>query len=271
MSTSRNSVARQTTISALLNLLEDEDKQVSTLAMEQLLALDREIDALVAEFQESNSPVLRSRMHQVGNILKLRRSRAQFIQSVNEGSCPLWDGLLQINYQYNPRVNFDEVQKTMDELLEQFPRRPNTVSLAAFMRNEGFSYTGEDVFGSDLYLIEDVLHQRIGAPILLSVLARRLGELRGWKSTIVLYRGKHCLVDARQNLIEPAEGWRITSLRGSAKQHPCGDKDIWLTILSQLFLAALMEGTLQAIHRVGSILAKLSGTEFQELPYPLGS
>jgi hypothetical protein len=263
-------ISKHSTVSALISLLEDDDKQVSTLAMEELLTMDQELDALVAELQESTSPILRSRIHQIGNILNIRRARMAFIDKVKTGQMSLWDGLLQINYQYNPRMGFASVDKAMSELTSRLPKRPNSARIAAFMRNEGFTHPVEDVLGADLYLVEDALIQRVGSPILLSVLARHLGEQCGWHSTLVLYRGKHCLVDGHYNLLEPAEGWRISPLNGLDKQHPCGDRDVWLTVLSQLFLAALMEGSLQAIHRMGNILALLSGGEFDLLPFPLG-
>lgn len=260
----------KTTIDALMNLLEDDDRQVSTLAMEELLRLDMQLDKLVAEFQEAPSPVLRGRIHQLGNILNIRRSRSYFIDNVGAGAMPLWEGMLQINYQYNPRMNFEAVAKVMGELVGHLPRRPSTLRMAAFMRSEGFGYTREDILGPDLYLVEDILAQRVGAPVLLAAIAKNLGEHCGWQANIVLYKGKHCLVDNHCNLIEPAEDWRVTPLSGLDKQHPCADKDVWLTVLSQLMLAALMEGSLQAIHRVGSILVELSGGRFDDLPYPLG-
>jgi hypothetical protein len=259
-----------TTVSALVNLLQDEDAHISTLAMEQLLQ-HQEAEHLVAELQESASPVLRSRIHQLGNILNIRRARHDFIARVEGTSLSLWQGLLEINYQYNPRLNQSQADKLLAELQEKLPKDINTARLTAFMRSENFTYTGEDILGADLYLVEDVLMQRVGAPILLSVLARQLGRQVGWNATVVLFKGKHCLLDPRGHLIEPAENWRITRLPRHDNLHPCGNKEIWLTVLCQLYLSAMLEGRLLAIHRVGSILATLCGGEFRALPFPLGS
>ncbi len=261
---------KQPTLDALINLLEDEDTQVSTLAMEQLLH-HQEAEHLVAEFQEAANPVLRSRIHQLSNILNLRRMRSDLIQQVERGAMSVWDGLVQINYQYNPRMNPVTITEMLEDLLTRLPQDLNTVRLTSFLRSEGFTYTGEDILGADLYLVEDMLVQRMGAPILLSVLARYLGRQRGWNATMVLFKGKHCLLDARGHLVEPAESWRITRLPRHDHLHPCGNQEVWLTVLSQLFLSAMMEGRLQAIQRVGSILTTLCGGEFQRLPFPLGS
>ncbi len=258
-------------IDALLNLLEDEDQQVSTLAMEQLLQLEHHADALIKEFQEAASPRLRTRIHQLGNILNLRRSRNAFIKNVAANNLSVWDGLLQINYQYNPRLSTSAIDAQLTGLERRLPENLSTVRLCGFMRDEQFSFTGEDTLGADLFLLEDVLAQRVGSPIVLSVIAGHLGERAGWSSSIVLYRGKHCLIDSDSNLIEPAEGWNVTRLTRDDRLHPCGDRDVWLTVLCQLFLAAMLEGRLQAIHRVASILCELCGGEFKHLPYPLGS
>ncbi len=257
-------------IYALLNLLEDEDSQVSTPAMEELLQFERDAEDLVKEFQEAANPRLRGRIHQLGNILNVRRRRHAFIQHAMSSSISLWDGMVQINYQYNPRLNPDQIASMADALFEALPPRVSTVGLGTFMRNEDFSYTRKDTLGADLFLLEDVLAQRIGAPIVLCVIARHFGEKAGWNSSIVLYRGRHCLIDSNSNLIEPAEGWKVTRLTHADKLYPCGDRDIWLTVLSQLFLAAMLEDQLQAIHRVGIILAELCGGKFQDLPFPLG-
>jgi hypothetical protein len=259
-------------INALINLLEDEDLHVSNLAMERLLKLeDVQLEKLISEFQESPIIAVRNRIHQLTSILNIRRARTEFIANVQEGNITLWDGIKQINYLFSPQSNISQVDRIMDELREKLKSDPTTMRVAMFMRNESFTFTGEDIFGSDLYLIEDVLIQRVGAPILLSVIAQQLGEGCGWHASIVLYKGKHCLIDDKHNLIEPFEGWRISRLTRNDKLHPCSNKDIWMTILSQLFLASMLEGRLQGINRVGYILAKLCGGSIQELPFPLGS
>ena len=200
----------------------------------------------------------------------MRRERNRFIEEARAGGISLWEGVLQINYHFNPRMDRGELEAQVTELAKRLPGSVDTANLAAYMRGEGFSFTGEDIMGADLYLMDDVVRQRIGSPILLSVLARHLSAERGFQSTVVLYRGKHCLVDSECNLIEPGEGWRISRLPRQ-DVHPCSDQDIWLTLLSQLFLAALMEGRLQAIHRVGSLLCRLCGGQVNDLPFPIGS
>ena len=257
-------------IKALINLLEDEDRYVSTVAMEQLLS-SANAEAVVAEFQEAHSPILRNRIHQLGNILRTRQQRSQFVQNFNNSSLTLWEGILQINYHYNPKMDSRQLKQMMASLIDQLPRRLSTVSLAKFMRNGNFAFSGEDIIGPDLYLIEDVLLHRLGSPILLSVIAKELAKQRDLETSIVLYKGKHCLIDRFKNLIEPTEDWRINHLKAIQDIRLFEKEHIWLVILSQLFISAMLEGRLQAIHRVGSLLAEICEGHAKNFPFPLGS
>ena len=255
---------------ALLNLLEDDDRYVSTVAMEQLLSSDN-VDELVAEFQESHSPILRNRVHQIGNILRGRQLRSEFVKNFKNAAISLWDGIVQINFHYNPKMDSRQLARMMISLEDQLPRRLSAASLAEFMRSKNFSFSGEDIIGPDLYLIEDVLLHQVGSPILLSVVARELGRKRDLETSVALYKGKHCLIDRFNNLIKPTEDWRIKHLKTVQDIRVFGKANIWLVVLSQLFVSAMLEGRLQAIHRVGSLLAELCGGRVRNFPFPLGS
>ncbi len=258
-------------VDALINLLQDEDRHVSMVAMEQLLARTDDVDELIAEYQEAPDPVLRSRIHQLGNIRQLRRARSTFIEGAKKSKITLWEGLLQINYQFNPRMDFSEIDSEISELVASAPKKLTTYGLTEFMQDENFTFPDGDILDSDLYLIEEVIYQRLGAPILLSVIAKEIGQRLGWHSSIVVYKGRHCLIDDSGNLIRPTEGWAITRLSGNDRLHSCSKNDTWLVILCQLFIAAMLEGRPQAIHRVGHMLSSLCGGNTQNLPFPLGS
>ncbi len=258
-------------INALINLLEDEDCHVAAEAMQQLLSVDTDVDALVAEFQESKSPVLRNRIHQMGNVLKLRRNRKTFIENAVNLSIGLWYGVLEINHQYNPSMSIEFSNNVLSEIAGKLADNITLIDLAEFMRDEEFIYASEDMLGVDLYLIEDVLIQRIGAPVMLTIIAYELAQRKKINAHIVIFNGKHCLLDADNNLIEPAENWNVTRLTSDKKVHFCGKKDLWLTVLSQLFLASLLEGRLLTIYRSGFLLSKLCGGELSQLNHPLGS
>ena len=258
-------------IKALLNLLEDEDNYVSTMAMERLLSSGVNVNLLVAEFQESHDPILRSRIHQLGIILKRRQLRSEFVKKIKNSSMTLWEGILQINFQYNQKMDVHQVKQSMLSLADRTPRRLSTPGLAEFMRNENFAFAGDDIVGSDIYLIEDVLLHRVGSPILLSAIAKQLAKKRNLKVDIVLYKGRYCVMDRVNNLIDPSADWKLTHLNSGQDYRPYDKLNVWLALLCQLFTSAMLEGRLQAIHRVSSLLAEICDEKVRRFPFPLGS
>ena len=258
-------------IPALVNLLEDEDEHISTTAMQQILSSENQAEKIIAEYQESHNPILRNRVHQMGNILKLRRTRSTFIENVRNSSLSMWDGILQVNYQYNPLVELKEIQEIFLSLVKRLPKRITLQKLAEFMRSEKFTFSGENILNADMYLISDVLLQRTGSPVLLSVIFRELATISGISTNVVIINGKHCLVNDDYHYIEPSNDWRISHLIRGQTLHRCDKTNIWLTVLSQLFISSMLEGQPLTIFRVGSILAELCEGQIRNLPFPLGS
>ena len=256
---------------ALTNLLADEDHYISTMAMEKLLSMKEEVQSVIAEYQESHDPAIRNRIHQLGSILKIRQSRSELVQNIKNSSISLWEGTLQINYHYDPKMEIGQVNHSMSSLSSHLPRKLLTAGLANFMRNENFSYAGEDIVGPDLFLIEDVLLHRVGAPILFCVIAKELARKRKLDIDIVLFRGQFCLLDKAKLLIDPTSGWKLIRLNSSQDYCLYQNFNIWLAILSQLFTSTMLEGRLQAIHRVAVLLSEICGNNIRNLPFPLGS
>jgi hypothetical protein len=261
----------QTTIRALLSLLQDDDEKIASLAMEQFLKLDRAVDETIAEHQESQDPRLRNRIHQLSSILARRRARREFIHSVADEGISLWDGVVQINALYDPQCDLRKVREAVQRLSERLGvGTPNAPRLAALMRDEEFTVPDEDGLDIELFLAERVLETKYGSSPVLCALAQRLGELRDWESTIVLYDGRFCLMDRHQLLMDPAEGWHIAKMEAADRVHPCARKNVWLGILTQCFLVSLVDGQLRDLYHFGDLLTTLNGTDVGSLPYPLG-
>jgi hypothetical protein len=262
--------SQKTKINALLNLLEDDDSHVSALAMEQLLLLDNGADDVVREFQESPSPVLRSRIHQLDNLLTLRRRRRSFIARAKGSDLSLLEGLSLINYQYNPKISVETVRRSFESICEKAPVFTSSTQLAAYLHKDGFALNAENYLASELYLLDEILEHRQGAPVMLCCIAKCLADHCNWPVSVILYKGRHCLIDKNRNLIETWDSWRVTKLPAGDQVCHCSKSDLWLSILGQLFLASLQEGQIQAVYRVSSILAEFCGGTFDALPFPLG-
>ena len=258
-------------LSALVNLLQDDNPKVVSLAMEQLLKLGPAAEQAIAEYQEATDPALRARIHQLSTILARRRARQEFIASVRQENVSLWEGVVRINALYDLQCAPAAIEERVWELVAKIGREtPAAPRIAAFMRDQEFAVPEEDTLDVDLYLIERVLDTCFGCPAVLCTLAREIGRRIGWFSTIVLSEGRFCLVDKSNLLLDPMDEWHVRHLREDENFHPCARKHVWLGILSQMFLVSLVEGNLRDLHHFGDLLTALNGVGLDVLPYPLG-
>lgn len=260
-------------ISALLNLLQDEDLKVASLAMEQFLLLGSETDQAIAEHQETDDPRLRQRIHQLTSIVQRRRLRRDFTAAVMNESMRIWDGVCRINELYDPQCNRDQIDEELIDILRAIPRRRrlSLPNLAALMRQCEFVVPGEDTMDVDLYLPDTVVQTRYGSAILLCTLAQEVGRRRGLTTTVVLHRGQYCLADGKGMLLDPVAHWQLDKVEESASVHPCAPRDVWIGVLGQLFTVALVEGQLRDLSHLGFLLTALNGDDLEVLPFPLGN
>jgi hypothetical protein len=258
-------------LSALLTLLQDEDQQIASLAMEHLLNLGEAVDDTIAEYQESHDPQLRQRVHQLSAILARRRAREAFIAALSQENLSLWDGIIQIHSLYEPIPPRETLEARVDEIAADLqPGATVTHQIADLMREKEFTVPSDDILDVDLFLISRVLDTCYGHAALLCVLAKRIAAEAGWNATVCLHGGRFCLIDRDHILLKPSEGWQYGKISTDERIHPCSRKDVLLAILAQLFMVALIDGQLKDLHHFGSILTALNGTPVATLPYPLG-
>lgn len=176
-------------LSALLELMQDDNVKVASLAMERFLKLGSKAEDMVAYYQEeAASPQLRHRMHQLSGILARRKVRASFLEALRTENVDIWEGIMQVNRLFNPECDEFELEEVIREFAAGLEgREPNTARFAAFFRDQGFAVAEEDTLDSELYLPEAVLVNRCGAPVLLCALAQHVGKLKNWTGTIALH------------------------------------------------------------------------------------
>ena len=258
-------------MSALLTLLQDEDSEVASLAMEKFLTLGNAVDETIAEYQESHDPQLRQRMHQLSSIVSRRRARQSFIAALNHENLSLWEGMVQIHSLYEPLPPRQELENRVDELAAELPTGDTmTHQIAQLMREKEFTVPSDDILDVDLFLVQRVIDTRFGHAALLCVLAKRIAAGTGWNATICLHQGRFCLIDRDHILLNPSEGWQFGKLGARERIHPCSRKDVLLAVLAQLFMVALIDGQLKDLHHFGTLLTDLNERSLDALPFPLG-
>jgi len=255
-----------------VTLLQDDNPQIASLAMEHLLSLGQVADATIAEYQESHDPQLRQRVHQLSSILARRRSRDAFIAALGQENLSLWDGIVQIHSLFEPIPPRETFESRVDEIAADLqPGKTMTHQVADLMREKEFTVPSDDILDVDLFLINRVIETRYGHAALLCVLAKRIAEEAGWNATICLHGGRFCLIDRDHILLKPSEGWQYGKIGTEERIHPCSRKDVLMAILAQLFMVALIDGQLKDLHHFGTILTALNDQALDALPYPLGA
>lgn len=259
-------------LSALVTLLQDDNPQIASLAMEHLLSLGPVADETIAEYQESHDPQLRQRVHQLSSILARRRSRDAFIAALGQENLSLWDGIVQIHSLYEPIPPRETLEARVDEVAADLQSGETmTHQIADLMREKEFTVPSDDILDVDLFLVNRVLETRYGHAALLCVLAKRIASDAGWNATICLHGGRFCLIDRDHILLKPSEGWQYGKIGTEERIHPCSRKDVLMAILAQLFMVALIDGQLKDLHHFGTILTALNDQPLAALPYPLGT
>lgn len=258
-------------IEALINLLQDEDPQIAVIAMEKLLANPAFIKNHLRELQESPDPCLRTRVHQMESIITRKQQLEDFTERVKNNKIELWEDLIFLNKIIDRSLKTESITTNFQELQDKIPRKQmTTLEIAAFMREQSFSCPNEDILDPGLFLVYEVLTCCLGNPLLMCIIARQLAAKHQKRLTIVLHKGRHCLVSDESSFIDPQNGWSVTKLKQNAKVYPCTNRDILLTVISQLYLSALIEGQLRIIAFLSKMMAALSNTTVNEFPYPVG-
>ena len=260
-----------TEIEALINLLQDEDPQIAVIAMEKLLANQAFVKNHLKELQESSDPCLRTRVHQMESILTRKKQLEDFTERVKNNKIELWEDLIFLNKIIDRSLKTETITGSFQELQDKIPRKQlTTLEIAAFMREQSFSCPNEDILDPGLFLIYEVITCSLGNPLLLCIIARQLAIKHQKRLTIVLHKGRHCLVSDESSFIDPQNGWSVTKLKQNSKVYPCTNRDILLTVISQLYLSALIEGQLRIIAFLSKMMAALSNNTVSEFPYPVG-
>ena len=262
-------------IRSLLSLLDDPSESVGIGALAELLRCGEAVLPFLRELQESDNPVLRKRVHQLESILTVRARRKNFLERLKSRQVDLAEGLIDVHLLW-----FDnDSRPALSELLQSFldvasgSNIKNIEDLGRFMLRSNFNVplSGE-LTDPENYCIGTVLEDRIGADIMLCVIALLVGMEAGLELGLVRVMGKFAVINVAGVMISPANDWaadRAGKLRSG---------DFWndpAAILKyaslMLFLYAVGSDSFRYIHTIGHSLTGLEderGLDF--LPYPYG-
>lgn len=265
-------MGNKTNLDALVKLLDDNDRQIASAAMAELLSSDTDIGPIVSSLQESSDPLVRRRAHQLQAIMRTRQTRSRLADHLQVDYSNLWQGMTELHLQWydNDSVEFVESlwRKLFDAARGKY--RPRSCRrLAEFMGDIGFIISGSGELEADYYCVGAVLEDCVGADFVLCSIALRVASLYGMRARLVRDpENGFAMLDSSGLLLFPTD-WRV---------EPSGHRrlEMWSSGMMlrhaafQLLMCAISMDSVRYIYTIGSCLSKASGRPLHEiLPYPL--
>jgi len=259
-------------ITALVNLLEDENNDIAASAMSELLSYGKKVGPIISELQESSNLLIRRRVHQMQAIIKIRNNRDKLSRRFHNEYSGLWQGLNELHLLWYDNDNTETLRSLRKEMLEKAAIiKPSTTSkLAELMKSMAFVCSGKGEIEADFYCIGSVLETKTGVDFILCSIAMTIASYYGWKGNIIYQRrAGYVLLDSFGYKLSP-KNWNIGTIAGNKKY------EVWTTgmllkhAVFHLYLCAISSDSIRYVYTIGLCLAKmLDKDDFQELlPYP---
>ncbi len=255
--------------SALINLLEDENTDIASLAISELLSYGKSFEPVLSELQESQNYLIRQRVHQLQAIINIRKNRERFIRKLNNKHSGLWQGLNELHLLWYDNDNFEELKILKKNLIKEASKfkLTNTEILAKFMREMTFVCSPKGNLEPDYYCIGSILDSKIGADFILSSIAKAIAIHFNIETEVVFTKENNfALIDKKKSMISPID-WGIKSNFIDSHYEIWHPGMILKHALFQLYLCAISADSYRYVYSIGSCLAKALNTK-DLFPYP---
>lgn len=257
---------------AALTLLDDPDPH-SYLAVMQIM-LDRDdVDAFVAEHQDEDSPLLRKRIQQIHNIVRLRRMQKEFINKLENKTMNFWKALKCLSLIFDQRYSEAALEQKLKEFLESARMaHPSSDALANFMRKKNFiPPVYQHLFEIETFFLSEALISGSGQNMLLCALCKQICNASGWGGAIVLYSGKFMFQTPDGIVLVPDENWTVLKNRDAQRYHVCTDQELIHTYLAQIFAACVIDNQPYDLCVFARMMVSQCNAELSDMPFPLGT
>ena len=254
-------------------LLLDPNPCISSLAMEQMLQNHDQCKKFIATNQDSDELILRKSAHQLAACLRLQLLQDQFAFRFEQGKLDPWDALMIIDQLYDQRSSASYLQELFLEFYEgfQFFGDLTLQKISKYMIERKFTVPPHPILNIFYYLVGDVLENGQGIALVLCLLARQLARGNSYSLKVCLSCGKFCLVDRQRNLLDPTDGWTITSDVPPDAIHLCTSQEIIRVYLAQLIASSVMVWEAYDVHLFIQLMFRIEGFSRDQLPYPYGN
>lgn len=177
----------------LISLLEDEDDANASIAMKELLdAYD--VQAVIAENMDTDSPLMRKRIHELACLDNRRRLKNDLPKQILENSLTPWEFLARVNTIIDFRTSLPQLEDMVRDYLDDpLPEVRNIADFIAFIKDTGLGIDDSNDFFITKFLPSDVLVHNTGDRMTVAIILQHLGHLLGWDTVIGVLDGFVCL------------------------------------------------------------------------------
>jgi len=258
-------------LQTLLRLLDEPNQQAASLILAELLDHEDEVEAYLAELQESDNPLIRRRIHQLESIMHLRQRRRDFAERLRNKSIGMYEGLVETHLQWYDNDSPEMLQRQWDKLLAEAEKNtdPSIENVAYFMRKTGFNVPPPNDLQADYYCLGVILDDFVGADAVLCAIAQIIAKRWGLELEIIQLIENFALIDREKHLLTPRDGWRVHTPLKKNQYHVWDTSRMLKFTTSMLFLCAVSTDSFRYVNTIGSCLAQACGENNLEfLPFP---
>ncbi|MFZ2653714.1 MAG: hypothetical protein WAX69_02250 [Victivallales bacterium] len=259
-------------IKSLLTLLEDDDSQTASQAMAELLSMGK-INSVISSIQESNTPKMRMRVHQMQAVLKSRKNRSLFAEKLKNSDTDLFEGLTELHMQWFDQDSSGEIYNSWGNFLSSTSEyEPDSLKkLGIMMKESGYRTPESDEFYPEYFCIGAVIDEYIGSDFILCSIAKLAGEFHGIKVNIVYTPFGFGLCEPNGMMVFPSKDWMTCIVKNHDNFEVWSNSMILRLTASMIFLSAMiMQNFRYAYSAVSCLCEPGRGDISKLLPYPLG-
>ena len=183
-----------------ISMLADEDEANASIAIRELLKYP-DLQRTIAEYQDSDDPLVCRRIHQLASIKNRLDRMAEFPRLLDAGKLTHWQALSTINVIVDTRTSFQQLDDMLPKLLgDDIPIMRSPREFCNTIRDLGFSVDETNDNFIVKYLLMDAMASFSGDPLVVGVICQQLGALCGWNTTLGRLDNHVCLRDRFNNL-----------------------------------------------------------------------
>ena len=252
----------------LASLLDDPDETVAISAMAELLNREHELGELPAELQESSSPLMRRRAHQLQSALTMIRRRRYLAELLRSDEMDFLDALIQIHLQWFDNDSETGLHKKISNFCRELNFHPSGTleEIADAFAGCGITPAPVTTLKVEQYCLGVMLDEKCGAAALWCGIICAL--YKEHHLTVIRYQGRFAVKSSTCIMI-PENNWQPSPLPPLDEIEYWELKNLLQLAVMTLFSAAVNSDSFRYILTLSQAFTGMETVDsLGTLPYP---